>query len=349
METSFELLDCNNTIVTDRQGNPDAGLQATPGTSPGPKRRRTMLDWMSDYPGKEWREAGESLTLWTEKRLVNRTDVYRIYKSPERRHFGDLLTYTAPWFEDARVFGSLDCNVIEEHYRGDDPGKLIGLHAISIENTSRWFAIDIDQHGDDVPVLAKANLKAAFGWHADLQFLGFRPLLLDANGAGGYHLLVCLTEPVPSQKVHEFVTEFVQNFADYGLEEAPAVFPGEPEVNPHRPYGSWWRLPGRHHTREFWTKVWDGERWLEKQEAIDAIMSVTGDSPDLIPGSDNLASTGQAVQHGGLVEFARFLLREQIAPEVVEEICLLWDDAHNQPPSNEEGIRRVVRDLVGRR
>jgi hypothetical protein len=189
-----------------------------------------------------------------------------------------------------------------------------------------------------------AALKAAFGWNEDLQLLGFRPLLLDANGAGGFHLLVCLSEAIPSRRVHEFVTDIVQNLADYGLAQAPEVYPSEPEVDAHRPYGSWWRLPGRHHTREFWTRVWDGSRWLENQEAIEAILSVEGDSPDLIPGFESLASAGQ---HGGdLTQFARFLLEERIDPEVVAEVCLLWDEAHNQSPSEEEHVRQTVRDLV---
>ena len=176
---------------------------------------------------------------------------------------------------------------------------------------------------------------------------GCRPLLLDADGIGSYHLLVCLSEAVSSQRVHAFVTDLVQNFADYGLTRAPEVLPKERAVNPYSPYGSWWPLPGRHHTRDHWTRVWDGERWLENQEAIEAILGVQGDSPDLIPREDdNPASAGQ---HGSsLAEFARFLLEERIAPEVVEEMALLWDDAHNGPPSDEEHVRRVVRDLVPR-
>ena len=346
MDNSSQLTDCNNTIVTDQQGYPDAGLQTTTETSAEQKRYLSLQEWIGNQPGKEWREASERLTQWTDEHLVNRNDVYRLFKSPERRYFGQLITYTAPWFEDARVYGSLDCNVIEGHYRGDDPGKLIGLHAISIENTSRWFVIDVDQHGEDGPVLCEANLKAALGWYEDLQLLGFHPLLLDSNGAGGFHVLVCLSEDVPSQTVHAFVTEFVQNFADYGLKKAPDVFPGEPEVDAYRPYGSWWRLPGQHHTRDHWSKVWDGERWLEDREAIEAILSVTGDSPELIPG---LVSTESAGQHvGDLAQFASFLLGERIDPEVVAEVCLLWDDVHNQPPSDEEHIRQTVRDLVRR-
>jgi hypothetical protein len=194
--------------------------------------------------------------------------VYRAYKTMTRRLPGDLWTYTAPWFEESRDYGSLTCEIIEEHYRGGQE-KLICLHAISVDNKSRWFAVNVDQHGNDGPVQTAENLKAALGWYEDLRCLGFQPLLMDANGVGGYHLLVCLAGAVPTRVVHDFVHDLVQNYAEYGLRQAPDVYPGEPEVNPHRPYGSYWRLPGHHHTRDYWTRVWNGERWLEREEAIE--------------------------------------------------------------------------------
>ncbi|MEI8375782.1 MAG: hypothetical protein WCJ35_23415 [Planctomycetota bacterium] len=137
----------------------------------------------------------------------------------------------------------------------------------------------------------------------------------------------------------------MKNFAEYSLDKAPEVYPSEPEVNPHRPYGSWWRLPGKHHTREFWTRVWDGSRWLENQEAIEAILSVTGDSPDLIPcDNDSSVSTGQG--QGSTIQFARFLLSEGFEPLDVEDFAVRWDATQNQPPRNEADIREIVRDLV---
>ena len=239
----------NNT--TNQQGNADAGLHANAETLAAPKLPRSMQEWMDNRPGKEWREASQRLTQWTDDRLVNRSDVYRGYKLPNNRYLGEPITYTKPFLEDARNFGSLTRGIVEEHYRGDDPSELVGLHAISIDNTSRWFVINVDQQNGYGAILAEANAKAAFGWYEDLRLLGFTPLLLDANGAGGYHLLVCLSHEVPSQRVHAFVTDFVQNFADYGLTQAPEVYPSEPELTPHTPYGSWWRLPGRHHTGHF--------------------------------------------------------------------------------------------------
>ena len=56
-----------------------------------------------------------------------------------------------------------------------------------------------------------------------------RPLLLDSNGAGGYHLLLCLSDEVPARIVHEFVTEVVQNYAEYGLRKAPTYIPASPK------------------------------------------------------------------------------------------------------------------------
>jgi hypothetical protein len=281
----------NHTPVIDQPGKSDAGLQANVETAATSEVSRLLQKWADKQPGRDWREAAERLTQWTDDRLVNRSDVYRGYKLPNNRYLGEPITYTKPFLEDAREFGSLTRGIVEGHYRGSDPGGLIGLHAISIDNTSRWFVLNVDQKNANGGILSEANAKAAFGWYEDLQLLNFRPLLLDANGAGGYHVLVCLSDEVPSQQVHAFVTDFVQNYADYGLAQPPDVIPGEPEVNPHRPYGSWWRLPGRHHTREFWTRVWDGEKWLENQKAIEAILGVSGDSAALIPGFDDSRSS----------------------------------------------------------
>jgi hypothetical protein len=45
------------------------------------------------------------------------------------------------------------------------------------------------------------------------------------------------------------------------------------------------------------TRVWDGERWLEREPAIEAILATTGDPPELISDAeDSVGSTGQAVQ-----------------------------------------------------
>ena len=327
---------------------------------------------MLDLTGNAWQREAARLAQWTQERLVNRTDVYGSYIPLSRRTLGKSNNYTAP-AKELRVPGSLTVEIIEEHYRGYDHGNLIGLHAISSECTCRWFLVDIDQHGDNQAALAAANAKAAFAWHADLQQRGFHPLLLDSNGRGGYHLLVILAEPVASQRVHAFATQFVQDFAARGLSQAPEVFPKQPDVNEQRRYGNWARVPGRHHTRDHWTKVWDGSQWLEDQAAVEAILSTTGDSPDLIPAAtcnrrvgvglprpqyvsaygtddwlDILQGTGPGNRHDSLLRLAGFLLGKRLPPAVVEELCVIWNEARNDPPREEEHVRQTVQDLVQR-
>ncbi len=330
---------------------------------------------MLDLTGNAWQRQAKRLALWTQEHLVNRTDAYGSYLPLDSREPGKNNNYTAPVNKALRVPGVLTFEIIEEHYRGNDQGDLIGLHAVAPDCTCKWFLVDIDQHGEDRAALAAANAKAALGWYADLKRQGFNPSLLDSNGAGGYHLLVVLSEPVASQRVHAFATQFIQDYAARGLAQAPEVFPKQPDVNAQRQYGNWARLPGRHHTRDHWTKVWNGSQWLEDQAAVDAILSVTGDSPELIPAAlsgrgrrvgvgdsrpqyespygtddwlDILQGTGPGNRHDSLLRLAGFLLGKRLPPEVVEELCVIWNEARNDPPREEEHIRQTVRDLVQR-
>ncbi|MGO9114253.1 MAG: primase C-terminal domain-containing protein [Thermoguttaceae bacterium] len=363
----------NNTVAPDQQDN-HAGQQPRGKSSVAPPRRRSMLD----CPGIAWNRQASRLAQWTQERLVNRTDVYGSYRSPGWRVPGQSNNYTAPWKEEERLPGALNAAILEEHYHGCDQGQLIGLHAISAECTCKWFLIDIDQHGENGAAVADVNAKAAFGWNADLQRQGFHPLLLDSNGAGGYHLLVVLSEAVASQRVYAFARQFVQDYAERGLAQVPEVFPKQAEVNAQHPYGGWWRLPGRHHTRDHWTKVWDGKQWLEDDAAIDLIVSVTGDSSDLIPEIQDrqASSTGRpgvgerrpsyespydcdhwldilqgkepGSRHDSLLQLAGFLLGKRIPAAIVEELCVVWNEARNDPPREEEHIRQTVQDLVQR-
>src|SRR5262249_29574180 len=68
----------------------------------------------------------------------------------------------------------------------------------------------------------------------------------------------------------------------YALPNPPETFPKQPRIEC---YGNWLRVPGRHHTRDHWSKVWNGNRWLEGHQAIDFMLSLHGESPGLIPGA----------------------------------------------------------------
>jgi hypothetical protein len=142
--------------------------------------------------------------------------------------------------------------------------------------TSRWLAIDVDRHDpdDEFGVTAEGNLAAVRGWHQALVDRGLDPLLMDSNGIGGFHLLVVFSEPMSTSSVHQFGSQLVADFARRGLDQKPEVFPGKPSWD-H--YGDWLRLPGRHHTRPHYTRVWNDEpgaesRWLAGSDAIDRIL-----------------------------------------------------------------------------
>src|SRR5262249_44432250 len=118
-------------------------------------------------------------------------------------------------------------------------------------------------------------------WYGRMQELGFRPLLSDSNGAGGFHLMVLFREPVPTPSVFAFAQWLVRDYGALGM-TAPEVFPKQARIKPCG-FGNWLRLPGRHHSRAHWSRVWNGSSWLEGAAAIDEILRHDGDAATLIP------------------------------------------------------------------
>ena len=321
-----------------------------------------------------WHAAATELAAWTEQRMVNRTDVWGAYSYPKYRRQGGSNSFTAP-SKKRRGQEFLGSEIIKRHYQGTSEGHVIGLHAIGVENTSKWIVIDIDKHGNDLAD-ATINFVAAKYWYDRLTSEGFKPLLSDSNGAGGFHLLVVFTKSIPSIKAFNFGRWIVHDYADRNLSQAPESFPKQPDLNESRPFGSWCRLPGRHHTRQHWTRVWNGSAWLEGREAIDTILSTDGDTPSLIPGdmsiddrrrsSDDdrnsftpsrhrkdhwlqiLSGCDQGCRHVSLTQFAGHLLGHGIDRYVVAAICVMWNERRNRPPLPEGHVVRTVTDLARR-
>jgi hypothetical protein len=73
-------------------------------------------------------------------------------------------------------------------------------------------ALDIDWHGE-TSTAPDVNLAAAMAWHTVLVNRGFKPLLTDSNGAGGFHLLTIFAEPVPTPRVFHFLKALVTDLA----------------------------------------------------------------------------------------------------------------------------------------
>jgi hypothetical protein len=236
-----------------------------------------------DRIAREWSDRAPDLARWALTHLVNRTDVWGryVYSTADKT----TQAVTAP-FRDTRGKTFLDIDSLAKHFRTRQPGGQLGVHSASSDLTSRWLAIDVDRHDpdDEFAVTAAGNLAAVRGWQQTLVERGFDPLLLDSNGIGGYHLLAVFAEPMGSASVHEFGSRLVADFERRGLDQKPEVFPDKPTWDR---YGDWFRLPGRHHTRPHYTRVWNDEpyaesQWLAGNEAIDRILATRPTGPEVL-------------------------------------------------------------------
>lgn len=230
----------------------------------------------------EWRERAPELAAWAMQRLVNRTDIWGRYLAPRYRGTSSSgnpknKAITAP-FKQERGKILLQQSSLEKHFKAKEGGGILGLHSCSIDGASRWFALDIDLHEeDDLSVSREGNFVAGKAWYKRLQELGFDPLLMDSNGNGGFHMLVLLSKAVSSKSVRQFCAHLVADYERQGLDAPPDLFPGH---YGSRHKGSWLRLPGRHHTRQHFTRVfndepWSEQVWLEGHEAIDRLLAMT--------------------------------------------------------------------------
>jgi putative DNA primase/helicase len=237
-----------------------------------------------------WAEHAEALALWAWQHLVNRVDVWGGYRPLHergriyRRRNGTIgrldKTTTRPALS-RRGQEFLTEDILACHFAARAPEQVAGLHTTGPENTSRWGAVDVDWHGLQ-STAPEINWAAALDWFEKLRSLGFQPLLTDSNGAGGYHLLLPFSEPLPTPKVFAFCRWLVSDHARHGLPRAPEIFPKQPALAAGE-CGNWLRLPGRHHTREHWSRVWDGSRWLDGVDACKFILALQPSPPGLIP------------------------------------------------------------------
>jgi hypothetical protein len=207
--------------------------------------------------------------------LQNRTDVHGRYVSPERRKPGAKSGKPVVAFTAHVV---LTVAMLVRHFIGQCRGDLVGLHVSSPAETCKWIVVDFDAHGDgDDP---EANWTMALAVHLAAKTLGFDVLLLDSNGAGGLHVWIIFANAVPMADAWRLGRWLVRDYAAFGLSRAPETFPKARRLTGKR-IGGLVRLPGLHHTRDHWTRAWDGQRWLEGEEAIRAILAVKGRDVDL--------------------------------------------------------------------
>src|SRR5262249_4939354 len=148
------------------------------------------------------------------------------------------------------------------------------LHSTSPANICRWGAFDVDRHDDDID--PDRTLAVALTLYCLALERGFRPLLTDSNGAGGYHMRLGFRPPVPSRDLY-FPLRTMARQAGFAGE----TFPKQPQLR--GPFGNWLRLPGRHGTRDHWARAFDGSGWLSGADAAGWLLGFDGDDPVLVP------------------------------------------------------------------
>ncbi len=217
--------------------------------------------------GDEWKSRAPELAQWAMEHLVNRKDVWGQYSvltpSEQRESERSYKAMTLP-VKSKRGKDMVTLDKLTRHFasRRNFKPQLIGLHEKSKESTSRWLGIDIDCHDTESAQAedhARRNLAGALSWWREFQARGYDPLLFDSSNKGGYHLWVILAEPAPTMDVFALGQSVIANWRELNLEEEPETFPKLPKEDS---LGSWFRLPGLHHTREHYGRVWSGDEWL---------------------------------------------------------------------------------------
>jgi hypothetical protein len=324
-----------------------------------------------------WFDRAPDLARWAMARLANRTDARGAYRPVVEigRTFTRTDGSTGTLGEQLTVRGRLTDYLLRRHFQARDRSAIMGLHTAGPDNLSRGGALDIDYHGPS-STAPDVNLRASLHWHAGLTRLRFRPLLLDSNGRGGFHLRLLLAEAVPAERLYHLFRRLTRDHMMLGFEKAPEQFPKQADVRRcHKGLGNWLRLPGRHHKRDFWSRVWDGDRWLEGNDAIDFMLAMYGDDPALLPpvpagapapvvrtyqgvacpGGDDLSGRVAAYlrrlpnagEGGGrddiAFQFAAFLVRDlALADDVALDWLGRWD-AGNRPPKGADCLAEILR------
>ncbi len=227
-----------------------------------------------------WAHKARLLADWTVAHLVNRTDQWAQYLPVEQRSYSRIVRICPP--KQMRGQACLTTELLARHYIGANVGHLIGLHAKGVDNSARWVSIDLGQQDPSAPATPAANLKAALAWYDTLRERGAHPILEDSSGRGDYHLWVFFGDKVDVGTAWVFGRTLVSNYADLALPVPPRVFPRRTQVEAAA-FKDWVRLPGRHHSNTHWSRIWDGARWLEGADAVDALLAIRVESGQFSP------------------------------------------------------------------
>lgn len=233
---------------------PRAGQASRGGTSAPRRLRRSMP------PGADaaaWARRADELAAACVS-MLNRRDACGGY----RGHSGGRPTTRKETDSDWIEIGQ----ALRLHFAGH---RTIGLHSTDpISGGCRWLAFDIDAHDADAE--PEANMQAAEQIVRRLAIRGTESRILDSDGRGGLHVWCPLCWPLASEEAFDLAHQTIE-----GLAVHVEAFPKQPSIAPDG-YGNWIRLPGHHHKRTHWSRVWlpDDERWGSADETIDALLEL---------------------------------------------------------------------------
>ena len=214
----------------------------------------------TELPGAAFGKHAEALADWALSRVVVRRDVYGRYTAD-----GKQFTAHEP----------LTHELLVRHFRGE---ITIGAHSTSTDGRCLTVVWDIDAHDDLAD--PDANWRTALRAAELGANLGLDPLICDSNGRGGYHVRAFFRKPVAVAVAHWLGARVRAILAAEGLPPCEA-FPKQGEVGLDRPFGNWLRLPGKHHKRPHWARIWHAPqtRWLEGYAAVQRLIRLAGDDP----------------------------------------------------------------------
>lgn len=229
-----------------------------------------------DAVAAAWHARAAELADWALARFFVRTDRHGGYRID-----GEKVTRPEAGCEPGAVCRDL----LVRHFRACRPRHVFGAHSLTAGEPSvgRTASADIDAKGEaaESPAVLERNRKYAEALYAKLTGIGFRPLLVRWD-KGSYHLHTLFDRDAAGERLYAFARWIVSDAGAHGFGEPVEAFPKQPAV-PAGKCGNWLRLVGRHHKRDVWAEVFDGVNWLEGAAAVAHVLSLTGDSPDLIP------------------------------------------------------------------
>lgn len=249
--------------------NVDSGPHTNVVTTP---QKAYMYSSMSDTKNQlelnAWIENSTDLANSAIKHFVNRE-----FEAP---------IYSDHWHLSRPVLNSgllVHKNVLINHFRGI---QTAGAYTTDDNGLCKWAAIDIDAHRPDSnPV---ANEKYAFILFKRLEEIGITSIIED-SGSGGFHIWILFEKPVSAKSLYRFLTWLTEDSTTHNVgNEDIDLRPAQATLAATgKKIGNLLRLPGKHHKRDFWSRLSLGSRdWLTGREAVQVLLEPPLNAPDLI-------------------------------------------------------------------